>query len=123
MCVLAISAGGGRDFLHICRGVRGVEAVHLSQVHGSERLVHHCAEHDTETILLQPVVDAASPARLLVGVGVGCGVWCGCLFCLVVIFLRSITFSLFRHLIRYCVVSFFLSRDVWSWFGIFFHPL
>lgn len=72
VCVVAIPAGGGRDFLRICRGVWGVEALHLSQVHGYERLVHHRAEHDPETILLQPVVDIAGSARLLVGVGVRC---------------------------------------------------
>lgn len=73
VCVFAIAAGGGRDFLHVCGRVRGVEALHLPQVLGSERVAHHRAEHDPETVLLQPLVDTAGSACLLVGVGVGYG--------------------------------------------------
>lgn len=114
----AIAAGGRRDFLHICRCVRGIEALHISQVHGSERVVHHRAERGPENVLLHPVVDTARPARLLVSVGMGFYFFlffisCFLLCCQVIVNL-SLMFIVTRLLMICCERSETTVFFVWS---------
>lgn len=113
--------GGGRwNFLRVRCGVWSGAAVHLPQVHGSERLVHDVVEPDLSTFLLRPAIHPARATRLLVRKKANCA-WFALrllLRMITVVSRGSIAEGLFVPRTTVVVVTIETTRSVYSFLGL-----